>query len=209
VFGCEAWKRPLGEVIVTAGMIRSGSTWLYNAVRSLADGQFEAAGWHADLPERDGKYLLKIHEPSEVWAARARMILTTRRDLRDVAASLIAMNWNADVTGAIDAAVAAHAWWAERSALELPYEQIVGSPISALEALAGPLGVTVAEHGLRDVAHALDTMRDPTSESYDKTTLLHPGHRTDGRIGRWRFDLPATILDHIMAKHGDWLLRYN
>jgi hypothetical protein len=199
----------MSEVVAIAGMIRSGSTWLFNAARLLAGDEFEAAGWHADLPERDGKFLVKLHAPSEGWASRARLVLTTRRDLRDVAASLIAMDWGADLSGAIDAAVEAHQWWADRSALEIPYEQIVGSPLGVLKSLAAVLGVRASDQVFDDVAMALSAMPTPEGSSYDKTTLLHPGHRTGGGVGRWRSDLSAPVLNTIMLKHGDWLMRYS
>jgi len=202
-------SRPEDYTIVTAGMIRSGSTWLFNAVRLLAPDDFDASGWHADLPEGGGRRLVKLHDPMESWASRANLVLTTRRDLRDIAASLISMGWDQDIPKAIDEAVTAHDWWMTRSALEIPYENIVRSPAKALEALADVLNVLASDQRRDEIVAQLAAIAAPSDGGYDKTTLLHPGHRQSGQIGRWRSDLNAELLDHISHAHGGWLRRYN
>ena len=87
------------KIVLCTGMPRSGSTWLFNAVRLLL--QSEAAEvcsyWKGDFdalkflrsagPEKI--LLLKIHRHSPVLEKKAAVIFYSIRDIRDVIASKI------------------------------------------------------------------------------------------------------------------------
>src|SRR5262245_49638153 len=81
-------------IYVCAGMYRSGSTWLYNAVRLIlakAEVPGLAAGWIAekDTLLKHKNPVVKTHAfDADLAACETAVVLTSHRDLRDVLASL-------------------------------------------------------------------------------------------------------------------------
>ena len=81
-------------IYVCAGMYRSGSTWLHNAVRLIlarAGAPGLAAGWIAnkDFLLTHETSVVKVHAFEEDLAGReGAIVLTSHRDLRDIMASL-------------------------------------------------------------------------------------------------------------------------
>src|SRR5262245_15346631 len=74
-------------LVLSAGMPRSGSTWLFNAARLLLRQTVApdelGSGWVGDwarLPKRPW-LLLKVHEYDAFLARRARAILYSYRDV--------------------------------------------------------------------------------------------------------------------------------
>lgn len=172
------------RVIVVAGMPRSGSTWLFNAARLLleASGEDIHAAWVGD---RDADHpapvhLIKAHAPREVTFP-ADLVLTTHRPFVDCLASLIRMGWLEAEPEAIRkrhaVQKATYDYWAARSALELPYDQITGAPATAIARLAGAMGLEANPARDRALAEALAALSAPDGTGYDPHTLLHPGHR--------------------------------
>lgn len=94
----------LPEWIFVVGMVRSGSTWIYNVVREILGetGCGSAIGYLGEgndldqalqSPQEGTPRVIKFHDPTDVAcdmlaSGRARAIYT-QRDLRDVAVSLI------------------------------------------------------------------------------------------------------------------------
>ena len=160
------------RIILAAGMPRSGSTWLYNAVRLLlGDNPDLVAGWVDDLARREAALLLvKIHDPSDL-ADRADLIFTTYRPLAEVAASLGRMGWPNDAT-AMQQVRDQRAFWGPRSNCDILYSDIINSPGETVSRIASVLGVPN-----KDIVSELLTMKEPEA-GYDPVNLLHRGHRT-------------------------------
>jgi len=81
-------------VLLSAGMPRSGSTWMFNALRLLLKGcpgvfTQVGSGWFQDLARlRDNPFiLLKLHFHMSPLADCARAIFYSYRDIRDAMAS--------------------------------------------------------------------------------------------------------------------------
>jgi hypothetical protein len=160
------------RLILAAGMPRSGSTWLYNALRLLlGDDPDLVAGWVDDVAGRQAAILLvKVHDPYDL-AERTDLIFTTYRPLPDVAASLGRMGWPNDMT-AMQRVKAQREFWAPRSNCDIAYSDIVESPAETVSRIAGVLGVAN-----KNIAGQLLTMKEPAT-GYDPVNLLHHGHRT-------------------------------
>lgn len=81
-------------IIIASGMRRSGSTWMFNALRFILEEhgynpyfRFRAIFDPADL--KQGVAIIKTHKMVKELAKHADVIITSHRDLRDVAASSV------------------------------------------------------------------------------------------------------------------------
>lgn len=203
------------RLILTSGIVRSGSTWLYNATRFiLQTTQANVyACWIDDFSLADAAnaeiVIVKLHSPDDAVAARAEKIVTSYRDLRDIAVSARSMGWHHSTEKLLEVALAARYcddYWSARAQLVAPYERIVAEPAALLSQLAATLGSPLSQNEIDRIASALSGMREPDATTYDRTTLLHPGHRNDGRPGRWRDELEPDIVAGIEEQSRDWLV---
>jgi hypothetical protein len=215
---CNVVTNNQQRLILVAGMIRSGSTWLYNAARLILiyESHDVYGCWIDDLDENKagvaGNVLVKIHAMNDAIASKADIILTCHRDLRDVALSIQDIGWASDDSKVVDQvgyARACHDYWLPKAALNISYEYICGHPIDALRKIAKVIGCHLSERQLADVATELSNMKiDSTKNGYDLANLLHPNHKSNGTPGRWRKDMNVSLFNEIESRHGDWLGRY-
>lgn len=217
----RAWsrRRRNAPIVLAAGIPRSGSTWLYNVARLLLASRFGSAYacWIDDLDETAlaaaDAAVVKLHEPCDALADRATVVMTTHRDLRDIAVSLRSLN-GAEFDDAQMIASAAHAralhdHWSSRAKLDLAYRDIATSPASQVRRVGEALGLMVDEDDAREIVDAVDELPSPTDRrlKHDPTSLLHVNHRTDGRPGRWRGELSDETAEAITSAGIDWLRR--
>jgi hypothetical protein len=197
--------------VLSAGILRAGSTWLYNAARlSLLEEYPDlCAGWVKDMRiEAIGPpALIKIHRPNEDLAARADVILTCHRDLRDIVLSACSMGWATDVEAMVKFARRVrkhHDFWAQRSAVDLAYGEIVTHPHKSVAAVMQALGIN---GDVEKIALSLDVMPPYNGDGqHDPVTLLHRDHRQNGGgLGRWQRELSTEVCGRILDEHGDWL----
>lgn len=202
-----------------AGTPRSGSTWLYNAMRLLLLRKFPGqlyACWIGELDRtRAAKaeaILIKLHESDDDLAQRADAILTCHRDLRDLAASISSMGWASDERHLLDHIRSFrqyHEYWSARADIDLSYADIKDHPERAVRAVAAALHADTGNEDIREIAKTLDATpnnRDPLS-IHDSEYLTHKNHRNDGRSGRWRHQLSKELAFAITEEHRDWLIR--
>jgi hypothetical protein len=199
------------RLILCAGMMRSGGTWLFNAAKMICAqaGRSAYGVWIHDFDAAASAAaddtIVKIHSADDALAAKAGAIFTCHRDLRDVAISLQAMQWihgDPAKLGLLAQTVEEYEYWAPRAALDFRYDAIVEQPADCIARIAGVLNVSVDPQRIAD---ALDAIALPTKPGYDRETLLHPNHRHDGRPGRWRGQLDERVLIAIETRFGDWL----
>jgi hypothetical protein len=196
-------------------MYRSGSTWLYNAVRLVLE---EArvpgvtAGWIADrekiLAARHS--VLKIHAYDEKLAEPGNIVLTSHRDLRDIAASL--SRKFSFTMETLQETVEAHARWAEVAVYDLRYENLLTDRMRELRKVAGLLRLpepTVEALPFESILGKLEgekfTEKRSTAQRFDSVNLLHDGHITDGRHGSWDGALSTESVREIEQKYRPWL----
>lgn len=184
-------------VVVVAGVPRSGSTWVYNAVRLLCAGNGLSyhAGWHADYDPAAHRgtdlHVVKLHDPAELDFTVHR-ILTSQRDLVERLASHVRMGWTRPEPEAIRASALRMAklaeYWAARSDHETRFVDIAERPQEVVQAIAAALDLPCDPALARRIAADLAELPDrdsagpdaqgPTdSHEHDPATLLHPGHR--------------------------------
>lgn len=206
---------PAVQLILCAGMPRSGSTWLYNALRSLLSlgrRKFYACWIEDFVPANVGDadtVLLKVHHPDPPLALRADSVFSSHRDVRDVAASGVSMGWASDVGSIVQfarTAVACHSFWAERAELDVSYEDIVNEPGKTIHGIASRLNIEIDDERLDQIVSELSAAEGPREGSYDPVTLMHPNHRNDGRPQRWRNTLSEPVRAAIEAEYKNWLL---
>jgi hypothetical protein len=216
----HAITHPRGRpwVVVCAGLLRSGSAWLYNTARlaMAARGPVYACPEHLyDPADPRPQHLIKAHGFRADLCERADRILITRRDLRDIAASAIRVGLVAGELGVVnlsDQIVAAHRMWRPHSAAEIVFERMIadkpGATAQVLDALFDdPEFVNL---DCAAISEAVEALEPPERERgcYDPLTLMVPGHVTDGRAGSYDQTLPRKWIEVIEQLHGGWLSEY-
>jgi hypothetical protein len=208
------------RLILAAGIPRSGSTWLFNAIRGLLSnaGRTVEGAWVGDLdalslPECDD-LVVKLHDPDAHFAQLSPLAFTCHRDLRDVAASLRGMKWaetDDQLLNSIRQVRRQHEFWAARSVYDVAYEEIVSSPGPVASRIAHLLEVTLTAEKIDELVAELSGLAaDPArmSERHDMTNLMHADHRIDGRPGSWQERLSPALGEAIAASHRDWLAKF-
>jgi hypothetical protein len=119
------------RVILSVGAIRSGSTPIFNIARLLLQQAREllTAGWIDDINEPPEETdLVKAHEWCAELAERANVVLTSHRDLREVARSLAAIGWlraGSEGFEQISDIVRNHTQWKLVAAVDITYENMI------------------------------------------------------------------------------------
>jgi hypothetical protein len=202
------------KLVICAGPERSGSTWLYNAVRHL----HSAAGIPCDSywihhlePEKLTRRLedptchvvcIKTHKyfnnnnnnnnDYDDWLFHRQfhpIILLTHRDLREVVTSYRRVGWTRELPAAY---VQHHIQWQSHADLDLRFRDIVQQPISSLQTLATTLDLQLDTETLNIVARRIQDLPIPTT-MVDPVTKLWPSHRED----------PSHIRQHGSTKQWD------
>ncbi len=202
--------------MLCAGIPRSGSTWLYNAARLLLAQQFGEANVHGtwieqyDASNPAAWHVVKVHEPDESLAWRAKTVLTSRRDLRDIAASAWKRGWISDESSAlsfVDSVVRQHQFWQPRCAFEMIYERMRNDPAGELHRVATALSMNVDPAATADIVKTIDALghNDASERDFDPANLLHKKHIMDGRVGYHAETLPPDVLARIETRAAEWL----
>lgn len=213
-------------LILAAGMPRSGSTWLYNAVRLLLAARPGVAGdlgcgWIADwdtIPHR--KYLLvKLHNYDVGAVVMSRAVFYSYRDVRDaIASQKRRFGGTPDMLWA-DMYIHQHELWMQQACYAMKYENlledqagVVADILSVLDSneLLPPSPATRPDPSAiaRELRRLAEHPAPDESRGYDRTTLYHPSHITDGRTGSWVGWLDADLVIRISEKYGWWLEKY-
>jgi hypothetical protein len=204
-------------VYVCAGMLRSGSTWLFNSIRLLLK--------HAELPDfasgavgqKETLYqhknaLLKIHRFDAELAAEADVILTSHRDLRDVIASMN-RKFQAELSTAdMVRWVKDYMRWAQVADYDLHYEQLLVDRLAELKKIAAALQLPPEtlkrlpyDAILREIEGEKFEKKYSETLPHDSNNLLHAGHATDGRHGSWKGSIPERFIHEVETIFDGWL----
>lgn len=206
------------RLVLCAGIPRSGSTWLYNAARLgclIAGGGDVHAAWIDDYDPTSPAiwHVVKVHDPAPELESRADVVLTSRRDLRDIAASVVRRGWAEDDAGLIallGRIIAQHDHWSRKAALEVVYADIQTAPVKTAGAVLAAIGLEPHERNARAIVARIEAAVDPSAADagYDPLTLLHPGHRAGGGRGDYAEVLEPALIERIEGRYGDWLERH-
>jgi hypothetical protein len=189
--------------VISGGLHRSGSTWLYNTIRiGLGEDVYAAFEDRYDGENRRPKHVVKAHGWQH-WFLDAGAIVMTIRDLRAVAASAVRrrmvprdrdriVEWLSNLLR--------REWlsWQGAAHLIVRYEEAVEHPVDATRGILEAIGSDADPHY---VVRCVDALREP-SRGVDPLTQLHAGHRT---ASDWRRDLGPSEILAIEDVHGEWL----
>lgn len=203
------------KLILISTMPRSGSTWLYNCVREIF--KCLSVNFYSDWIDDyepgniNNIHIVKVHEPEWRLSSQADIIISTRRDVRDVCVSLIRMGWLENEANSIlkyaDYIINfLHPFWKERSNLEIEYNDITCDPAKIVSSIAKLVGVSCSLNEIQKIETYLSNLKSP--EVYDKETQLHPGHRSS-EIGDFARNLPQGLNKQLYDHHHTWFNRFN
>lgn len=200
------------RIILIGSIPRSGSTWLFNCVRHILikrNIDFYSS-WIKDYDESNPAtyHVVKAHEPDADMAEKATWILSSRRDIRDIAGSLLRMGWAESgqnlITQLLNYTNNQHAFWYSRSIFELEYDDIEKRPSRTIEQICRILMMPLASGKIKEIKKDLKEMTSP--EEYDKVTQMHPMHRSYGKVDY--DDLLADQRNEIELACSEWLYEY-
>jgi len=195
------------QVVLTNGMPRSGSTWLYNALRHILSQFTEPedflCGWHDDIKERRKVNLIKAHGIDHRLLSEATYIFYSYRDIRDVLASRKRM-WGMEPTMDVARGLATESQFFDKAAhYIMRHEDFLLNPRKIVEDIAAQLGVTV---DIDKVMAELSADKKPASDGkpYNKEELYHEGHVTNGKHMAFKGVVCDKLIKRIEDSFGDW-----
>ena len=197
--------------ILSAGMHRSGSTWLYNAIRYILIQKRVkniTTGFVYEQEETpDNKNsVIKIHTVNKHYIDWADKIFYCYRDIRDVAASFIRWRGEKPNRMILEKDIKNFAVYKPLANLSVEYNRITKEPEQVLTEIADILGHKIKP---KAILKKLDAMKKKKLKNTDPETLLRVGHITDGRSGIYKKDLPPDYLEWLEDKYGWWLKENN
>lgn len=214
--------------VTAAGMPRSASTWLYNAIRLILskDKYIESnlscgiiRNWQ-EMPKT--KYMLiKLHGFNQELVNQSDIIFYSYRDLRDAISSQqrkfggnITIEW-------ADAYVHWHEQWMQVADFSMSYESMLNNKSEIILNILGKLeksNITsffkknesininniISEIGQLDFNSEGDR-----NEIFNEKNMFHKNHITDGRYGAWKDYLSVELASEISDKYHWWFKKYN
>lgn len=188
------------QLILVAGMFRSGSTWLYNVVRVYLENNFPDNVYGCFVTDYDQQnqccyHVVKSHEFSTELSNKASLIVLSERDYKDIAKSMSrfhSMQYTAEDMMPLNEYYHRYAEYAQKS-VKLPYTDIMysidGEPVGKyyaaglvihrlMKANVIETKLLVKEDIIR-LVEQVETLPQPEgSVDYaDPITLIHPNHR--------------------------------
>lgn len=216
-------------LVISNGMLRSGSTLQYNIARMVLEAHYDLKhiGFMGDfakpktlarlenLRDQDRWSIIKTHEPPlprDFYTDRVR-VLFSYRDVRDIAAS-IRKKWDypfEKILSDVDAMVQIHAAFTDiPSVLVQPYDLLYLNMLTAIHQIASYIGVDVNDGEACGIADMLsvDSVRNKI-EQRSKNQFIHLLGKV---IGRFRIDRRTQMHEnHISVskgRGGDWINRF-
>lgn len=205
-------------IYICAGMVRSGSTWQFNAVRFLLQrgGASDIVGGFISVGDEllaHQTVIIKTHEFYPSLAAKADVVLTAHRDLRDVAASMQRKFQTKLSSGLVRGWVKRHIKWSQFASYDLHYENLLEDKLSELKKIASVLKLPQPvlnelpyESILDEIEGLKFNKRRSKLDPSDTVNLLHDGHVTDGRHGSWKGVIPEELVVSIEKECRGWMI---
>lgn len=200
-------------LILSAGMQRSASTWLYNVLRILIqesksyDASFQF-GWIDDFVEISSceSKLIKVHNYSQALVDKADYIFYSFRDLRDVLASLKRKFNNNPTAEAARNLVDSYNHWQGVAVYSICYEHMLNNQLIEIANIAKCLNISDVEPTivLNQLTELSFESKGTRNDVYHKENLFHKGHITNGKIGDWHNELAADFVEQLTKEHEDW-----
>lgn len=193
--------------ILSAGMHRSGSTWLYNALRLIMESKVEGdyiKGFVSgnDTPFDVKNAVIKIHVINPDYIEWADKIFYIYRDIRDVVASYVRWRGIPMAEEGIDADIKAGIEYMWKAHMSIEYNQIIKEPEKLLFKMGYHLSTKIKP---KSILIELEKIKNKKLKNTDPITLMRVGHITDGRSNNYKEYLEPEYLSRIEDKYGWWL----
>lgn len=200
--------------IICAGMHRSGSTWLFNVLRYIYLEQgysiYSCFANNDYDPCKDADiHIVKTHAMKKSLIPNTNYILTTCRDLRDIAASAVRRELVEDsidqIIRYIDNVVTKeYTPWKDISTFEMKYEDMHSNKLGMISKIAKAIYMPMTEPA--KVLEKVESLKLPEKKGdFDEATQLHYNHITNGTPRSYHTTLPNSTIHTIEVKHGIWL----
>ena len=202
------------KLVVCAGGRRSGSTWLFNALKFIL--LFKGHDVYAHFfnryynPENNQPYhLLKIHKFEEKVLRPSDFVFTIHRDLRDVAASLVRRklikNDQREIIDELKKIMKRELkLWCENATLDLKYEDVIEDKPKYIQILAQTMEMPIELKDAAEIHKKVERLPIP-EKRYSRITHLHPNHITDGTWGSYKKTLSKEAVKKIEEEFQEWL----
>lgn len=206
--------------ILVSGIPRSGSTRLYNIIRLIL---LQKNSWndlyccwhdHFDLQKQRKHNIIKLHYFDQKFCDWADFIFTTKRDLRDVAASSLEFNQhrgrvsdNEVLLTFLHAVMTMYELWKEYSDYEVIYEQIPKFGLRDIMNLTEILEIENVNYG-----HVMSGLEDIKNSSkslatdYDWNTLMNSYHISERTHLPFSIRLGEERTNLVNEACGSWLV---
>lgn len=198
----------MNKFILANGMLRSGSTWLYNVTRLILETKVKpknlTCGWFLDIDQYTDTNLLKVHGRNEELLERADVILYSYRDIRDVLASLH-RKWKREPTmEEAEGLVNDCNFFEPRANYVMRYENMIVDPETEVAKIADALQIDIK---VKKILKQLGKIKEqPTpGKPYNTTNLYHRNHVTDGRHMSFHEHLTGEFVAEVEDRFGQWL----
>jgi hypothetical protein len=200
------------KLVLAAGIRRSGSTWLYNVIRFafINAGYTTYSDFYASYqPETPADvHVVKVHEFVANLAEQNPLVLTTYRDLRDIAASCVRLKLAENTPESLrlvtkEVVGREYSAWKSHANLEIRYADMIRDRPAAIRRVLRALGLNSVDP--REVDRDVQKLSFMAFTDLDPVSQLWPQHITDGGVGSYRKFLSDASIEAIEEVGGPWL----
>lgn len=199
--------------------MRSGSTILYNIVRLLYEEKYGDDVYSCWIQRyqkvrTEQFHIIKIHKFDKRLIQKSTKILTSRRDFRDVAASLTRKGWtvNKSADCILDKVLERYEPWFTRLTYDMIYEEMMDDQVKIIREVSKALEFDTTDEEVTRIHNTLKSLRYDSkgnkNSTYNETNLFHLGHATStGAFGDYKKTLSEDAIKKIENKFPDWLYK--
>ncbi|MEJ8566898.1 hypothetical protein V3330_04620 [Wenzhouxiangellaceae bacterium CH-27] len=196
------------DLVISAGMQRSGSTLLFNILKQLFGLRSPTtitAGYIRDYAQLGAAdlFIIKTHTLPVLLRLRARQIFYTYRDVRTAMVSQNRKFGGKPDLGFVSYCINQYLIAKRYGTLLIKYEDLIEDPLIWIERIAGCLKMQVDAGWVWE--HVNNTEIPKSGDGYSKETLFHPNHATGTTDGEWRAVLEQNLQNEICDRFGWWL----
>ncbi|MHA1696288.1 MAG: sulfotransferase domain-containing protein [Candidatus Helarchaeota archaeon] len=201
------------KIIISAGMPRSASTWLFNVIRILLNNYSNIdfdSGWISDIncSHKHDYLLIKTHHFNPIITKRAFIIFYSFRDIRDVLASKKRMFKIEPSFLEAKNLINADKKWKAMANYTMRYESMIESPNQEIKKIANILNIQ--NINIKKILDDLSTENYNSGISKNKhfnyKNLYHKNHITNGKYGTWNKQVDKKLIKNIEKKYSNWFI---
>lgn len=206
-------------LIISAGMHRSGSTWLFNVLINICYNKkvevYSCFHNKYDPTNSSKVHIIKIHKfLPHFLEYNSDAIILTRRDLRDIAASAVRRklidNKTEDIIKYLQKIVKCEfEAWMPHVTLQIPYETMMRKKQNTIKEIATLIGCGSIDPLKVHLEVDALTKKTIAKNKFDLKTQLHPNHITDGRTSCYHHILSKETIATINYTFEKWLKKHN